>query len=134
VNVLLALLDQDHVHYRTAIQWFSSPDLQWALCPFTEAGFLRNMIRPKVGNISVGKAVSLLERFAQRPGYHYLPISADWRELCKPFSERIFGHNQITDAYLLGLAIREDLVLVTFDKAILHMAGEHRGHVLLLTE
>jgi uncharacterized protein len=92
------------------------------------------MIRPKVGNISVAKAMSLLERFAQRSGYHYLPISADWRELCKPFSERIFGHNQITDAYLLGLAIREDLVLVTFNKAILHMAGEHRGHVLLLTE
>ncbi len=133
VNVLLALLDQDHVHYSTAIQWFSSPGLQWALCPFTEAGFLRNMISPKVGNISVAKAMSLLERFAQRPGYHYLPISADWRELCKPFSERIFGHNQITDAYLLGMAIREAMVLVTFDRAILHLAGKHSRHVLVLT-
>jgi len=91
------------------------------------------MTRPKVGNLSVAKATSLLQRFAQRPGYQYLPISADWRELCKSFSERIFGHNQITDAYLLGLAIRENLVLVTFDKAILHMAGKHSGHVLVLT-
>jgi hypothetical protein len=39
----------------------------------------------------------------------------------------------VTDAYLLGLAIREELILVTMDKAILHLAGsEHRKHVLLL--
>jgi uncharacterized protein len=44
-----------------------------------------------------------------------------------------FGHRPITDAYLLGLAVREELVLVTFDRAILHLAGEHSSkHVLIL--
>jgi uncharacterized protein len=37
--------------------------------------------------------------------------------LSGPFFKRLFGHNQITDAYLLGVAIHEGLVLVTFDLA-----------------
>jgi predicted nucleic acid-binding protein len=35
----------------------------------------------------------------------------------------INGHQQVTDAYLLGLAIKEKGVLVTFDKGIQYMAG-----------
>jgi uncharacterized protein len=47
--------------------------------------------------------------------------------------KRLFGYRPITDAYLLGLAVREDLVLVMFDRAMLHLAGEHRSkHVLIL--
>jgi hypothetical protein len=39
----------------------------------------------------------------------------------------------VTDAYLLGLAVRERLALVTLDKAVVYLAGnEHRKHVLLL--
>jgi hypothetical protein len=49
-----------------------------------------------------------------------------------PFSKRLHGHNQITDAYLLGMAINEGLVLATFDQAMLHLAGEHSRHVLVL--
>jgi len=92
------------------------------------------MTRPIVGNVSVSEATFMLEGLAQKAGYHYQPISVGWHELCRPFLDRLFGHKQITDAYLLGLAIREGMVLVTFDRAILHMAGDHSGHVLLLTE
>jgi len=50
-----------------------------------------------------------------------------------PFADRLYGHQQISDAYLLGLAIQEDGVLVTLDKAIKHMAGPKYGkHVLVL--
>ena len=78
------------------------------------------------------QATAILERLKQQPGYHYQPIAADWQTLIQPFSKRLHGHNQITDAYLLGLAIREGLVLTTFDKALLHLAGEHKNHVLVL--
>jgi len=45
-----------------------------------------------------------------------------------------FGHQQITDAYLLGLAIKQGGVLVTFDKAIQFLAGAEYGkNVLVLT-
>ena len=74
----------------------------------------------------------MLERLRRRPGYCFQPITADWQTLTTPFAKRIHGHNQVTDAYLLGLAVREGLVLTTFDKALLHLAGEHRAHVLVL--
>ncbi len=74
----------------------------------------------------------MLERLGRRPGYSFQPISAEWQALTAPFSKRIHGHNQVTDAYLLGLAVQEGLVLTTFDKGLLHLAGEHERHVLVL--
>lgn len=132
VNVLVALLDEDHVHHQLVSKWFDTPDLRWAVCPFTEAGFLRYMTRPKLGDVSMEEATAMLTRLGQEPGYQYQPISADWQTLCGIFFKRLFGHNQITDAYLLGVAVREGLVLATFDRAILHLAGEHSKHVHLL--
>jgi hypothetical protein len=46
-----------------------------------------------------------------------------WVSLTAPFADRIFGHQQVTEAYLLGLAIQQDGVLVTFDRTLRYMAG-----------
>jgi hypothetical protein len=129
VNVVIALLDQAHIHNQAVEEWFDTPGLQWALCAFTEAGVLRFFTRPKTGDMNMEQVTAMLERLKQEPGYRYQPIPADWQTLTKPFFKRLHGHNQITDAYLLGLAVREGLVFVTFDRAILHLAGEHSQHV-----
>jgi predicted nucleic acid-binding protein len=132
VNVVLALLDQAHVHNQVVEKWFDTPDLQWALCAFTEAGVVQYFTRPKTGDVSMEQATSMLASLKQQPGYHFQPILADWQTLTAPFSKRLHGYRQVTDAYLLGLAVSEGLTLATFDKAILHMAGEHSQHVLIL--
>ena len=132
VNIVLALLDERHAHHATAEAWFASSELQWLLCAFTEAGVLRFFTRPKTGGLSIEQATAMLERLKRRPGYSFQPITAEWQALTAPFAKRIHGHNQVTDAYLLGLAVREGLVLTTFDKAVLHLAGEHKRHVLVL--
>ena len=135
VNVFLALVSENHIHHQLVTMWFNTPGLRWAICPFTEAGFLRNATAPRSGQITMSEATAVLARMAQEPGYHYLPIAADWQTLCSPFFTRLYGTKQVTDAYLLGLALREGLVLVTMDKAIMHLAGnEHSKHVLLLEE
>lgn len=75
----------------------------------------------------------MLQALADIPGYRYWPITTGWAELTATFRDRVFGHRQITDACLLGLAIGEDGVLVTLDWAILYMAGpQYRNHVLVL--
>ena len=132
VNVLLALLDQRHTHHNVAEQWFNQRGLQWALCPLTEAGVLRFFTRPKTGGMSMEEVTAMMTGLKQESGYHYQAIQVDWQTLTKPFATRLHGHNQITDAYLLGLAMRQGLILTTFDKAILHLAGEHKSHVLVL--
>lgn len=136
VNVLLALTSQDHVHHRGVRKWFyASPELQWAVCAFTEAGFLRNATAPRPGQIGMGEASAILQELARHPGYRYQPISADWHTLCTPFFQRLYGTKQVTDGYLLGIAVRDGLVLATMDKAILHLAGEqYAAHILLLKE
>ncbi len=133
VNVFLALLSEDHIHHQLVTNWFNTPGLQWAICPFTEAGFLRNATAPRPGKVTITEATAVLTRMAQEPGYHYVPITDGWHTLCSPFFPRLYGTKQVTDAYLLGLAVRHGLVLVTMDKAMMHLAGnEHSKHVLLL--
>ena len=136
VNVLVALTARNHIRHRLVKEWFyASPEIQWALCAFTEAGFLRNATAVRAGQVSIREATAVLQQLAHHPGYRYLPMSADWQTLCGRFFSRLYGTKQITDAYLLGLAVQEGLVLVTMDKAILHMAGsEHSSHLLLLED
>jgi predicted nucleic acid-binding protein len=134
VNVVVALAERTHVHNGIVRGWFyKSSDLQWAMYAFTESGFLRIVTAPRPGQIPLPDATAILNQLTQHPGYRYLSITADWQTLCSPFFARLYGTNQVTDAYLLGLAVREGLVFVTMDKGILHLAGEEfRKHVLLL--
>ena len=133
VNILIALTEQGHMHHRTAMKWFNTPGLDWGLCAFSEAGLLRVTANSNVGKVSVWEASEILKALKKHSGYCYWPITADWSVLVKPFRERIYGHQQITDAYLLGLAIKEDGVLVTLDKAFKVLAGEqHSKNVQVL--
>lgn len=133
VNTLIALTDEAHVHYKIAMKWFGASGLDWGLCAFSEAGFLRVSVNPKLGCLTFDDATGILSALTKRPGYRYWPITAEWAELVAPFRERIWGHQQVTDAWLLGLAIKEQGVLVTFDKAIRSMAGpKFSKHVLVL--
>ena len=68
VNVLVLLLDEDHIHHQPATEWFDTPVLQWAVCPFTEAGFLRYMIRLKAGDMNMEEAIAMLAQLAQGRG------------------------------------------------------------------
>jgi hypothetical protein len=136
LNVLIALIDDEHVHYRIAHRWFNSPEhKEWGLCPLTEAGVVRLTTNPAAGAMlrNFDEAIALLEEIATWTGYRYWPIVESWAILTAPFAKRVLGHQQVTDAYLLGLAIKENGVLVTFDKGIRYMAGaEFRNNVLVL--
>jgi hypothetical protein len=79
------------------------------------------------------EATEILRRHASHPGCRFWPISVPWISLAAPFESRIYGHRQITDACLLGLAVKEGGVLVTQNKAIRHLAGaENEQNVLVL--
>ena len=79
------------------------------------------------------EAKQALAILTSRPEHQFWPMADDWSTLSTPFTERIFGHQQVTDACLLGLAVREGGVLVTMDKAIAYLAGaKYAANVLLL--
>jgi len=133
VSVLIALTDEGHVHHKIAMKWFNTSGLDWGLCAFSEAGFFRISVNPKLGQLTFRDATNILAALTKRPGYRYWPLTAAWDDYVAPFRERVWGHRQVTDAYLLGLAIKENGILVTLDKAIRSMAGPKFGkHVLVL--
>jgi predicted nucleic acid-binding protein len=82
----------------------------------------------------MAQAAAILADFAVHPGYRYWPIHDRWAVLTAPFSARILGHQQVTDAYLLGLAVKEKGVLVTFDKGIKYLAGKEYSQNLLVLD
>jgi hypothetical protein len=134
VNVLIALTEPDHVHHKPVMKWFDTSDLDWGLCAFSEAGFLRVSTNPTIHAHSVEESTLVLANLANHSGFRYWPITTGWAELAAPFRGRVFGHQQITDAYLLGLAVKEDGVLVTLDRAIKYIAGPEYGDHLLVLE
>ncbi len=133
VNVLLALLFENHSQHQAVTIWFNASQRLWAICAFSEAGFLRNATAERPGQISMSAATTLLAELTARPNGRYIPLALGWQSLCSPLFPRLYGTKQVTDAYLLGLAIHQCLVLVTMDKGILHLAGsDYRSSVLLL--
>jgi len=134
VNLLLALSSQDHVYYATATKWLvgirGAPLL---LSAVTESGFVRLTASPHVGNRKMETAIELLEDIRSLPNRESLPMDGSWLELISPLVSRIHGHRQVTDALLLGLAIRHNAILVTLDPKIQALAGQQfKAHLLTL--
>ena len=136
VNLLIAMFQTDHAHYRRAHQWWEANRSEgWASCPLTQNGFVRILSQPKyLQSLSIGAAFDLLRR-TMASGDH-----AFWRDdisLSDPqhFDHaRILGPNQLTDIYLLALAVKNGGRLATFDQSI--SIGAVRGaelrHVVVI--
>lgn len=134
VNVLLALIDRDHVGHRLATNWFAGIDgRRFLLCSITESGFVRLAVSPHLTRLEMRAAMALLQRIAEFPNCDYLPIQIPWLKLVEPFASRLHGYRQVTDALLLGLAIESEAILVTLDRRVEALAGsEFKDHLLTL--
>ena len=120
VNVLLALFDSAHVHHGRAKDWLlSQPNMAWASCPLTQNGFVRIISQPAYpGCISVQRATELLEGATSSAHHTFWPDDISILDRDKFDHSRIHGSKQLTDAYLLALAIKNDARLVAIDRAI----------------
>ena len=136
INVLLASVDQDHVAYRKVHSWLrESGNKPWATCALTQSGFVRIISTPSFhpNPVSVAEALQLLADITRRPGHRFWPMDITLAEAVQPLQDRLFGHRQVSDAYLLGLAIRNKGHLVTLDRGIPALAGHgFAGHVTVL--
>ena len=85
---------------------------------------MRIAASPLVGKRSIADAMRMLKEIAALPNVAQVPVSFSWLELIQPIAPRLLGHRQVTDALLLGLAIRNGAILVTLDRKIQALAGE----------
>lgn len=120
VNVLIALFDPDHVAHAPAMDWFAKHAREgWASCPLTQNGCVRIMSSPSYPNTRPVHALvtRLAEACAVRL-HEFWPDEPSLLDAAVFDTMRIHGPRQITDVYLLGLAVRHDGRFVTFDGGI----------------
>ena len=136
VNVLLALLDSDHVDHVRAGEWLDAEvEGGWASCPITENGFVRIISQPRYPSpVPPAAAIEVLAA-ARASRYHaFWPCDVSLLDEQVVDRSRLHGSRQVTDAYLLTLAVAHDGRFVTFDRSLsltsVHGATEEHLTVL----
>ena len=121
LNVLIALAWPSHIHHLRAHKWFAkAQNSGWATCPITQSGFVRLSSNPKIlpGAVSPKEALHLLEQITRLPNHLFWEDSIALVDTVVFKDSNIIGYRQITDAYLLSLAIHNKGCLVSFDNGI----------------
>ena len=122
INVLIALLDPDHVFHNRAHGWWKGQSKSgWASCPLTENGLVRIMSNPaycRGAKFRPGDLIELLDRFAGQSNHEFWPDDLSLRDRTALARDRLHGSRAITDVYLLALAVKHRGSLATFDQAI----------------
>jgi toxin-antitoxin system PIN domain toxin len=120
INVLLALLDADHVDHERARDWLDAEIASgWASCAITQNGFVHIVSQPRYPSpVPAAQAVNLLEQACATAHHEFWPC--DVSVLDSDFVDRrkVHGARQVTDAYLLALATRRGGRFVTFDRSV----------------
>lgn len=121
VNLLVALAWPNHVHHAQAHRWFGARrPLGWATCSIVELGFIRvsSNVRAVPAAVSPQEAASLLQRITALPGHRFWADDVQFAVSPQVARSRIVGHQQVTDAHLVGLALRHAGRLATFDRGV----------------
>lgn len=126
VNVLVALQWPDHKFHESVQAWFGKNARKgWATCPITQSGFVRIVSSPAFSQraVSPPDALRVLELTLRHPAHRFWPDDLLLSDALGMFSKRLVGHQQVTDAYLLALAIRKKGRLATLDRSIVELLG-----------
>ena len=136
VNVLIALLDGSHVHHKQVTDWLvSNIDQGWASCPITQNGCIRTISQPGYPNSVAAKQVA--DRLAEatlHPSHQFWPDAISLLNTDLLNWEWVLSSRQVTDVYLLALAVQQGGRFVTLDRgiAINAVAGASADHLLVI--
>jgi Predicted nucleic acid-binding protein, contains PIN domain len=120
-NLLIALLWPSHTQHDIAVKWFAKHRAKgWATCSLTEAGFVRIVSNPAFSRDAVTprEAASLLAVNTTADDHEFWRDELPYADASAFASARLVGHQQVMDAYLLGLAIHRNGMLATLDQRI----------------
>ncbi len=119
-SCLIALLDKNHVSHQAVAAWHIANMAQgWLSCPLTQNGCLRILSQPSYANtVSIADAFELLQAAVATEYHQFIPDDISLLDEIRVDARRMSGHRQITDVYLLALAVAHDARLVTLDRRI----------------
>lgn len=137
VNVWVALLDEAHVHHALAVAFMQRRKVQIATCPLVENGVIRVLNLPgysKHGPAGFEAVSNKLQQICADADHEFWPDTLSLRSPNQVNWSRVLGHNQITDVYLLALAVANKGSLATLDHrvALSTVIGATKEHLMLL--
>ena len=120
VNVLVAMLDSEHALHSAAWSWFeSNASSGWASCPITQNGCIRVMSQPGyLSPVPVDAITRRLREATSHRQHQFWPDNVTLLDEDDVDTKRIHGPKQLTDVYLLALAVSKGGRLVTFDRSL----------------
>jgi uncharacterized protein len=121
VNVWIALLDPNHSFAQRANDWFERERPAFATCPIVENGLVRILCSPGYsvqGRQPIATVAALLAAACAKNDHRFWPDDVSLRDGKHIDTTRLHGPRQITDAYLLALAVAHEGCFVTFDGAV----------------
>jgi toxin-antitoxin system PIN domain toxin len=136
VNVLIALLDSDHLHHGRARGWLKENIKHgWASCPLTQNGCIRIMSQTGYPNALPAAAVAERLAAAIATNHHvFWPDTVSLLDAGRVTWNAVLGSRQVTDVYLLALAVAQRGRFVTLDRAVSLKAvtGAKAGHLVVI--
>ncbi len=137
VNVWIALFDDAHVASSRANALIDTPGIQIATCPLVENGVIRVLNLPSYGRRGALGIMAVRQQLVHACAtldHEFWPDDVSLRDDTWVDFTHVHGHNQITDLYLLALAVKHDGTLITFDQNIpLHAVhGATAAHLRML--
>ena len=130
VSALIALAWPTHRAHARVQAWFARSGKQgWATCPFTECGFVRIVSNPAFSPnfLTLPEAIRLLTLNLSHPTHHFWADDLPVEDAVRRFRGRMVGHNQVTDGYLLGLAMHKKARLATLDEGLATLLDPKSG-------
>lgn len=120
VNVLIALLDENHTYHAAASNWFAAHiEGGWASCPLTQNGCVRIVSQPRYPNaLSVSAAMTRLQAAVSTPHHRFLADDVSLLDESVVDRRHLLSPRQLTDTYLLALAVAHGARLATLDKSV----------------
>lgn len=118
VGVLIAAINQDHVHHDKVNAWLKGKPL--AVCPLAELGFLRITTQPTAFNLAMADARRFLAAFLNAHQVEFIP------DYLPALRSQAPSTKVVTDYYLCELAAHKSggWKLATLDTKIAHPAAE----------
>jgi toxin-antitoxin system PIN domain toxin len=136
VNVLIALLDAGHLHHVLATDWLAAHlDDGWASCPLTQNGCIRIFSQPTYPNtVPAAQVAERLTEAVEHPAHAFWPDSISLLQPDCLVWERVLSSRQVTDAYLLALAVAHGGRFVTLDRggSLTAVRGAQAQHLIVL--
>ena len=136
VNVLIALFDAAHVHHETTRAWLTvNQQLGWASCPITQNGAVRILSTPSYPNaVSTSEATRMMAGACATGQHEFWSDNVSILDEARIRRDRVHGPRQITDVYLLALAVANGGRLVTLDAAvpITPVVGASKRHLAVI--